>query len=349
MLMRLPEPTAADLAACREMLRGGSKSFHAASLLLPKRVREPANALYAFCRLADDAVDLCPPDERCEALSALSRRLDRAYAGDPHPHPADRAFAAVVRHHVIPRALPEALIEGFAWDAEGRRYADLEAVEAYAARVAAAVGAMMAILMGVRDAGRMARACDLGVAMQLTNIARDVGEDARAGRLYLPLDWLSEAGVDGDAFLAAPAYSAAIGQVVLRLLDRAGELYARAEPGIAALPQDCRAAIGAASRIYGEIGRRVARAGGDSVGARAVVPGGRKAWLAAAGLAAPPRWCERRPAPPLNATRFLVDAVSNAPAPMQRTVGGAIETRVGALVDLFTRLERRDLMGRSSA
>jgi len=349
MLMRSPEPTAADLAACREMLRGGSKSFHAASLLLPKRVRDPATALYAFCRLADDAVDLCPPDERADRLAALSCRLDRAYAGDPHPHPADRAFSAVVRHYVIPRALPEALIEGFSWDAEGRRYPDLEAVEAYAARVAAAVGAMMAILMGVRDAPRMARACDLGVAMQLTNIARDVGEDARAGRLYLPLDWLREAGVDPDAFLAAPSFSPAIGQVVLRLLDRAGELYARAEPGIAALPQDCRAAIGAASRIYAEIGRRIARAGGDSVGTRAVVPGGRKAWLAAAGLAAPPRWCERRPAPPLNATRFLVEAVANAPAPKHRLQGGLIETRVSALVDLFIRLERRDLMGRSSA
>jgi phytoene synthase len=331
------------------MLRGGSKSFHAASLLLPKRVREPATALYAFCRLADDAVDLCPPGERCEALAALSRRLDRAYAGDPYPHPADRAFSAVVRHHVIPRALPEALIEGFAWDAEGRRYADLEAVEAYAARVAAAVGAMMAILMGVRDAPRMARACDLGVAMQLTNIARDVGEDARAGRLYLPLDWLAEAGVDPDAFLAAPAFTPALGRVVLRLLARANDLYARAEPGIAALPQDCRAAIGAASRIYAEIGRRVAGRGGDSVGVRAVVPGGRKAWLAAAGLAAPPRWCERRPAPPLAATRFLVEAVTSAPAPLHRPLGGVIETRVGALVDLFTRLERRDLMGRSSA
>jgi phytoene synthase len=349
MPMRSPDPTAADLAACREMLRGGSKSFHAASLLLPKRVRDPATALYAFCRLADDAVDLCPPDEREGALAALSERLDRAYAGAPHAHPADRAFAAVVHRHVIPRALPAALIEGFAWDAEGRRYPDLHAVESYAARVAAAVGAMMAILMGVRDTARMARACDLGVAMQLTNIARDVGEDARAGRLYLPLDWLAEAAIDPDAFLADPRFTPALGDVVLRLLARGADLYARAEPGIAALPQDCRAAIGAASRIYAEIGRRVARAGGDSVGARAIVPGGRKAWLAAAGLAAPPRWCERRPAPPLDATRFLVDAVAATSAPRQPAAGGALETRVSALVDLFTRLERRDLMGRSGA
>jgi phytoene synthase len=349
MPMRSPEPKPADLDACRDMLRGGSKSFHAASLLLPKRVRDPATALYAFCRLADDAVDLCAPEDRSDALAALSRRLDRAYASDPYPHAADRAFAAVVRHHVIPRALPEALIEGFAWDAEGRRYPDLAAVEAYAARVASAVGAMMAILMGVRDAPRMSRACDLGVAMQLTNIARDVGEDARAGRLYLPLDWLADAGVDPEALLASPAFTPALGGVVLRLLARAEALYTRAEPGIAALPQDCRAAIGAASRIYAEIGRRVARAGGDSVGARAIVPGGRKAWLAAAGLASPPRWCEHQPAPPLPATAFLVEAVVHAPAPRLRPAGGAIEAGMGTLVDLFTRLERRDLMGRSSA
>ncbi len=101
----------------------------------------------------------------------------------------------------MPRALPEALLEGLAWDAQARRYATLSDLYDYSARVAAAVGAMMCVLMGVRDADALARACDLGVAMQLTNIARDVGEDARERRLYLPLDWLAEAGIDPDAFL----------------------------------------------------------------------------------------------------------------------------------------------------
>lgn len=336
MLMRLPEPTAADLAACREMLRGGSKSFHAASLLLPRRVREPATALYAFCRLADDAVDLCPPGQRCEALAALSDRLDRAYAGDPHPHPADRAFSAVVRQHAIPRALPEALIEGFAWDAEGRRYPDLAAVEAYAARVAATVGAMMAILMGVRDAARIARACDLGVAMQLTNIARDVGEDARNGRLYLPLDWLEEAGVAPEAFLARPAFSPAIGLVVARLLAEAQRLYARAEPGIALLPRDCRPAIRAAHRIYAEIGAEVARGGFDSVSRRAVVSSGRKLALVARARLPALGGAQGGEAPPLPANAFLVECVTPEPPPLAQR---SLDERIGWAIELFAELQ----------
>lgn len=170
--------TPADFAFCRDALRRGSRSFLAASLLLPARVRAPAAALYAFCREADDAVDLaCVPD-----LAPLRDRLDRAYAGRPRPGPVDRAFAEVVARFAIPRALFDALLEGFAWDAEGRRYEDFADLGAYAARVAGSVGAMMAVLMGVRAPEKLARACDLGTAMQLTNIARDIGEDARAGR-----------------------------------------------------------------------------------------------------------------------------------------------------------------------
>ena len=140
---------------------------------------------------------------------------------------------ASIRSRVL---LPAALFEGFQWDCEGRRYDSLEALHGYAARVAGAVGVMMTLLMGVRDGPALARACDLGVAMQLTNIARDVGEDARSGRLYLPLDWLREVGLDADGFLAAPAPSAALAGVVARLLAEADRLYARARGGIARLP-----------------------------------------------------------------------------------------------------------------
>ena len=140
--------TPADLAACRTMLRGGSRTFFAASLVLPRRVREPASALYGFCRLADDAID--GEGGRAAALARLRERLARAYERRPLPLPADRALADVVSRFAIPQALPEALLEGFAWDAEGRRYEDLPALFAYAARVAGSVGAMMAMLMGVR-------------------------------------------------------------------------------------------------------------------------------------------------------------------------------------------------------
>jgi phytoene synthase len=336
-------PSPADMAACRALLRGGSRSFFAASLLLPARVRDPACAIYAFCRLADDAIDLDAGP--AAALASLGERLDRAYAGRPLAISADRAFAEAVARHAIPRALPEALLDGFLWDAEVRRYADLAALHAYAARVAGSVGAMMALLMGVRDARVLARACDLGVAMQLTNIARDVGEDARAGRLYLPLDWLAAAGIDAEAFLAAPRFSPALGTVIARLLAEADRLYRRAEAGIARLPVSCRAGIGAARLLYAEIGRAVERQGGNSVDRRAVVPTPRKLALLAASAARTATWSTARLGdPPLSAARFLVDAA--LAAPRQDRSRGDLDSRVAWLVGLYDRLERRDRSGR---
>jgi phytoene synthase len=240
----------------------------------------------------------------------------------------------VVRDYAIPRALPAALLEGFAWDAEGRRYNDLAALEAYAARVAATVGAMMTLLMGVRDPAALARACDLGVAMQLTNIARDVGEDARNGRLYLPLDWMREEGLDPDAFLAVPCFSPELGRVVQRLLDAADAYYVRSEAGFALLPRDCRAGIAAARHVYAEIGRRVERQGGDSVSRRARVPGARKAMLMARSLSAVVARPSGHAAPPLHATRFLVEAVMAQPA-----AGPQLLTdRIAWAVQLFDRI-----------
>lgn len=106
-----------DLAYCTEAIRHGSRSFHAASRLLPGRVRDPALVLYAFCRLADDAVDLQPAKEA--AVARLHERQARVYAGKPENQPSDKAFAAIVDTYELPRALPEALLEGLAWDASG--------------------------------------------------------------------------------------------------------------------------------------------------------------------------------------------------------------------------------------
>ncbi len=332
-------PTWADHANCRALLRSGSKSFFAASLLLPPRVRDPACAIYAFCRLADDAIDV--DHGRFAAIKRLRDRLDRAYAGRPLPISADRAFAEAVWRFGIPRALPEALLEGFAWDAEARRYPDLSALHAYASRVAASVGAIMALLMDQRDPDVLARACDLGIAMQLTNIARDVGEDARAGRLYLPLDWLAEERIDPDAFLAAPQYTAALGRVVARLLAEAERLYRRAEAGIARLPANCRAGIGAARLIYAEIGRAVERNGLDSVSVRAVVPKSRKLMLLAAARARTAFWpLTHLHDPPVEAARFLVEAAAAASPALAAARG--FDARVAWLVSLYDRLERRD-------
>jgi phytoene synthase len=328
------ELRADDVAACRALLRHNSRTFHAASLLLPRRVREPASVLYGFCRVADDAVDV--EGGSLAAVAALRTRLDQAYAGAD----SERALAAVFENHRIPRLLPEMLLEGLAWDAEGRRYTSLEALHSYAARVAGTVGAMMSLLMGACSSAALARACDLGVAMQLSNIARDVGEDARAGRLYLPLDWLREAGMEPARWLAEPRFSPALGSVVLRLVAAADHLYERAGSGVALLPLDCRPGIQAARKLYAAIGHEVARRGGDSMQRRAVVPPARKALLLARAMVSPWPAAVGASAPPLAATRVLVDAAARDDAPQ-----GAVDFVVG----LFERLERRDRQMSTSA
>jgi 15-cis-phytoene synthase len=333
----------ADLKACRRLMKGGSRSFFTASLLLPPRVRAPATGLYAFCRVADDAIDGSTDPQR--AIGELQSRLDAVYDGRPGPELADRALACVVAHHRIPRALLDALLEGFAWDVSGRRYETIEDVHAYGARVAGTVGAMMTLVMETRDPRALARACELGVAMQLSNIARDVGEDARMGRLYLPAVWMREAGLDPDAWLACPEFNPALASVVRRLLDEAERLYARAECGVAALPRDCRPGIQAARLVYGEIGRELLARGLDSVNHRTVVPRKRQLRLVAqalgAGLVPPGHPMTAGGAvEPLQAVRFLVDAASGD------LPGRTFYQRTLRMLDLFERvgLRQRELV-----
>jgi phytoene synthase len=301
-----------DLAVCRLVLAQGSRSFNAAARLLPRRVRDPATAIYAFFRLADDAVDRAVSPRR--GLATVEERLDQIYQAQPWHHPVDRAFARVVSRFQLPRAVPDGLLEGFAWDVEGRRYAELTDLIDYAVRVAGTVGVAMAIIMERRDRLALARACDLGVAMQLTNIARDVGEDARAGRVYLPLAWLHRGDVDLEeaSVLLGGSSAAAVGGLVRRLVAHAEALYRRAESGIGMLPADCRPAILAARLIYAEIGRVLEERGYDSLSGRAVVSRRRKIWLLlrAATVSLLPAERAEVPAPPLPEATWLIDAVA---------------------------------------
>lgn len=336
---RVPDP--GDLKACRDLLRKGSRSFFAASVLLPARVRDPATVLYAFCRVADDSVDLS--DDAPAALSRLGARLDAIFAGRPAGDPVDRALAVVVRNHDLPRALFDALLDGLAWDAEQRSYASLSDLIAYSARVAGTVGALMTLLMGCRDPQALARACDLGVAMQLTNIARDVGEDARAGRLYLPLDWLAEAGLAAYSLASTTAFDPRVGVVVRRLLAEADRLYRRSEEGIAALPLACRPAIHAARLIYAEIGTQLAERAYDSISARAVVPRRRKVALLARALVETGMGARAGREAALAEVQFLLDAVAAdeaGAARPDRLRRDDLDSGLERLLTMFERLGR---------
>lgn len=300
-----------DVATCERIMRKGSKSFFIATLLLPSWMAGPSLALYSFCRKADDDVDEGDIAGAAGRLAKLHTRLNDAYAGRPRNNPVDRSFSAVVLAFDVPRELPLAMLDGFRWDIQQVEYRTYSDVVAYSSRVAAAVGGMMTVLMGGNGAVTFSRAFDLGVAMQLTNIARDVGEDARNGRVYLPSDWLEEEGIDPKAFLADPRFTPELGRVVRKLLDQADFLYHRADSGVSMLPRSCRTAIYAARLIYSDIGLKLLRCGCDSVTVRTVVSRRRKLRLALSAScevfrAARPRNTD----PVLPECAYLLEAVS---------------------------------------
>jgi len=309
-------------------------------------MRAPAIALYAFCRLADDAID--NGHDQQAAMRDLKGRLAAIYAGRPGTEDADRALTVVVHRYAIPIGLLEALLDGFLWDSEGRRYETLADVEAYGARVAGTVGAMMSLIMGAASQTAIARASELGVAMQLTNIARDIGEDARNGRLYVPRTWFREIGMDADAWLADPVFDARIAGFTQRLLLRADALYRRGEFGLIELPRDCRPAIQAARLVYAEIGVQLARTGLNSIDHRSVVSTPRKLALiaraTATALKAPA--VPAVPLSPVPAIHYLVDIVRRDRDEVEDRVPTAVphrsfDERIEWMVDLFERLEQR--------
>jgi phytoene synthase len=258
----------------------------------------------------------------------------------------ERLLASVVAEHAMPRVWFEALLEGFAWDREDRRYATLSDLQSYAARVAGSVGAMMTLLMGVRERAVIACACELGVAMQLTNIARDVAQDAHAGRLYLPLEWLREAGIEPADWLARPCFTPALGGVIERLLSVADRLYGRAAGAIGSLPVDCRVGIHAARLLYCEIGQDLRRHGLDALARRAHVAAARKTLLLGAALWAAHRPAGQRHPAALVETEFLIEAVDSCPpAPGRDPYLGARRPEQGRIewvLELCERLQRRD-------
>ena len=174
----------------------------AAVLILPPEQRRDLTSFYAFCRGVDDAADCdLPPTDRAAALDAWAEDLAGAYGGEQPRRPELIALAPAIRRHRVPRAWLELILEGVRTDLDKHRYATFDELYGYCFRVASAVGLVCARLLGFQGRAVEQYAEHLGLAMQLTNILRDVGEDAGNGRIYLPREDLLRFGVDEDDLL----------------------------------------------------------------------------------------------------------------------------------------------------
>lgn len=254
----------------RAAIARGSRSFAAASRLFDRQTRERAWLLYAWCRRCDDIADgqefggkLELPEDAANLVQAIRVLTRRALDGEPTADPAFDAFGQVAQEAGLTMAMAEDVIGGFALDAEGWQPHTEADLMRYCYHVAGAVGVMMAKVMGVPDgdAETLDRACDLGLAFQLVNIARDLCDDDAADRCYLPLEWLAEADIPPGEHMK-PAFRKQLVALVARLLDLADQHEAAARYGAHALSFRQRWAVLAAANIYGAIGRTV-RARGE--------------------------------------------------------------------------------------
>lgn len=252
-----------------------SKSFSLASALLPRTARHEVWLLYHWCRRADDMIDHSDPAMHGGLIAHLQRELALIYEGERLADPTLAAFQDVVLRREVPQYYGDELIAGLAMDSRHVTYATFDDLLLYCYRVAGTVGLMMAHVLGVRDPDALRQACDLGVAMQLTNICRDVLEDWNRGRLYLPLDRVHDNGGAGiESHLGGPlpeTYRDALARTVRDLLDEADIFYRRADDGMKALPWRCAFAVRTARLVYAAIATDLQRRNFDVFGGRAFV------------------------------------------------------------------------------
>lgn len=257
---------AALVESSTAILAEHGRSFSLAGQFLPEDRRADAALLYHFCRLADDVVDeATDPDAARRDVAALrAELLDEAV-----PRPIVREVRRILQPVGIAPALD--LIDGVVGDLDFEVPKTDEELELYCYRVAGTVGLMMCAVLGVDDRAAFARAIDLGLGMQLTNICRDVLEDAERGRVYLPRDRLVAHGLTAEQLLDGSAPRERVSRVVVELLTLADGYYASARCGYAAIPLRSRIAIAMAARLYQGIGHKLRRNGGDALAGRTIV------------------------------------------------------------------------------
>ena len=259
----------AVLQAAHAVFRRQARTFWWASRFLPRATRDDAAIVYAFCREVDDIADESPDKADAKlALNALSREI----LGFAQPRPLVAELRNTASRLDLPLENAAELIRGVLSDLDDVRVESDEELVRYCYRVASTVGLMMCAVLGVRRREALHHAVDLGVAMQLTNIARDVAEDARRGRVYLPADRLRREGVEPADLLRGTAHAAAVARVVAALLEMAERYYRSADGGMRDIPWRYRPAILVASRVYRAIGVRLKRRRCDALAGRTVVP-----------------------------------------------------------------------------
>lgn len=267
------------LLSNRQTIAKGSKSFYLASLFFTPEQRTGAWKLYRWCRACDDRIDEAPSREHALVrLTELRERTKAATSGASTASPEFEGLREICIQYGIPSSYPLDLVEGFAMDVAGYEYRTLADVELYSYRVAGVVGLMICHVTGVRNPLAHPHAVALGTAMQLTNIARDVRDDFDLGRVYLPKEWLRDAGVI-DFWNQKPQ----LFSVVERLLDRADEQYKIGYAGLKYLPFRAALAVSIAGSIYSAIGHKIRASGPNALDSRAVVSLPHKLWLVVTG------------------------------------------------------------------
>jgi len=272
--------TLRDEGAYREIMQKGSKTFSLAARLFDRDRRFSAMLLYAWCRHCDDAIDVAPNQEAAlEALDLLKTQTHLALdvsSSSPRDLPM-RALREICQTHSIPSIYPLELLNGMEMDTAGVRIRSESDLKLYCYRVASVVGLMMSHVMGVADPRALRHAVDTGLAMQMTNIARDIEDDFNMKRIYIPDSWFAETGLERpDVESGARFIPQAFTEVVKRLVELADTYYASGRAGIPYLPWRAAFAVASAQRIYREIGIRVVKKRDQAWFSRTYVPLARK-------------------------------------------------------------------------
>jgi phytoene synthase len=254
-----------------QSIKQGSRSFSLASKFLPKRYRDDVAMLYAWCRYCDDVIDGQEMGHgqisdykhgQLDRLSYLNKRTAEALSGKFMNDPIFDGLAKVINNNCIDHKYPNELLRGFSMDANCRVYRTVDDILDYSYYVAGVVGVMIAKIMGITDEDVLDRACDLGIAFQLTNIARDIMDDAKADRVFVPQSLFHDKGIKGTVKeLLDQRNLPIIHEAVIVQLSLADRYYRSSKAGIKALPFRCSWAMYAALNVYSDIGSRIKKQG----------------------------------------------------------------------------------------